>query len=68
VEDPSGQDLIVYHAWDVEQTARRMCIDPLIWTPDGPVVDARRGPTSTSVAARGAPREAPAADVTGVTR
>jgi GH43 family beta-xylosidase len=46
VTDASGQDVIVYHAWDVEQTARRMCIDPLVWTPDGPVVD---GPTSTDV-------------------
>jgi beta-xylosidase len=27
---------VVYHAWDVAQTARRMCIDPLVWTPDGP--------------------------------
>ncbi len=34
---------IVYHAWDVEQTARRMCIDRLIWTPDGPRC---QGPTT----------------------
>jgi len=27
---------IVYHAWDAERTARRMCIDPILWTPDGP--------------------------------
>jgi beta-xylosidase len=27
---------VVYHAWDVAKTARRMCIDPLVWTPDGP--------------------------------
>jgi GH43 family beta-xylosidase len=27
---------IVYHAWDTARTARRMCIDPLLWTPDGP--------------------------------
>jgi len=26
-------EFIVYHAWDVEGTARRMCIDPLVWTP-----------------------------------
>ncbi len=25
----------VYHAWDLEQTARRMCIDPITWE-DGP--------------------------------
>lgn len=29
-------EFIVYHAWDVERTARRMCIDPLLWTPTGP--------------------------------
>jgi GH43 family beta-xylosidase len=26
-------ELLVYHAWDAEATARRMCIDPLEWTP-----------------------------------
>jgi arabinan endo-1,5-alpha-L-arabinosidase len=46
VTGPHGRDVIVYHAWDVAQTARRMCIDPLLWTDDGPVVDA---PTWTEV-------------------
>jgi GH43 family beta-xylosidase len=32
-------EFIVYHAWDVGRTARRMCIDPLRWTADGPVCD-----------------------------
>ena len=37
VKGPDDQtDYIVYHAWDEERTARKMCIDPLIWTPDGP--------------------------------
>lgn len=27
---------IVYHAWDPERTARRMCIDPLVFTANGP--------------------------------
>lgn len=27
---------VVYHAWDVAQTARRLCIDPLLWTAEGP--------------------------------
>lgn len=40
---PGGRDLIVYHAWDVDQTARTMRIDPLRWTDDGPRVD---GPTT----------------------
>ncbi len=35
-------EFIVYHAWDVARTARRMCIDPLRWTSDGPVC---AGPT-----------------------
>jgi beta-xylosidase len=30
---------VVYHAWDKAHTARRMCIDPLRWTPTGPKVD-----------------------------
>jgi GH43 family beta-xylosidase len=34
---PDNQTMfMVYHAWDVEQTARRMCIDPLVWTAQGP--------------------------------
>jgi len=31
-----GSDHLVYHAWDPAQTARRMCIDRLEWTPAGP--------------------------------
>ena len=27
---------LAYHAWDVEQTARRLCLDPLVWTDEGP--------------------------------
>jgi GH43 family beta-xylosidase len=33
---PDGHDYIVYHAWDPAMTARRMFIDRLVWTPDGP--------------------------------
>jgi beta-xylosidase len=33
--DGSGS-FIAYHAWDPEMTARRLCIDPLRFTPDGP--------------------------------
>ena len=36
VRGPTGQDVLVYHAWDVAQTARRLCVDRLEWTPDGP--------------------------------
>jgi beta-xylosidase len=37
---PDGQTLfMVYHAWDAAKTARRMCIDPIIWTEFGPKVD-----------------------------
>ena len=46
VKGPDGlSDLIVYHAWDSQRTARRMCIDPLEWTPDGPRC---KGPSYTS--------------------
>lgn len=37
-------DYLVYHAWDTEMQARRMCIDLLIWTADGPRC---QGPTWT---------------------
>lgn len=33
---------IVYHSWDTSKSARRMCVDKLIWTSDGPRCD---GPT-----------------------
>jgi GH43 family beta-xylosidase len=45
VVGPDGQtDYIVYHAWDTNMEARRMCLDKLIWTPDGPRCN---GPTWT---------------------
>ena len=31
--------MLVYHAWDAEKTARRMCIDPLHFTDEGPRCD-----------------------------
>jgi beta-xylosidase len=37
-------DFMVYHAWDPGMTARRLCIDPIEWTPDGPHC---KGPTTT---------------------
>jgi arabinan endo-1,5-alpha-L-arabinosidase len=43
VAAPDGNDAIVYHAWDVNQTRRQMCIDPLVWTDDGPTTP---GPTT----------------------
>ncbi len=36
VEGPDGRTIIVYHAWNPGMTARLMCIDPLVWTPEGP--------------------------------
>ena len=39
VSSPDGrEDFIVYHAWDPAMTARQMWVDPLEWTPEGPVV------------------------------
>jgi beta-xylosidase len=49
VVGPDGQDYIVYHAWDVQKTGRRMCIDLLEWTSDGPIT------TGPSFAPRAAP-------------
>lgn len=38
VKSPDGKaDIFVYHAWDRQMKVRQMCIDPLQWTPDGPV-------------------------------
>lgn len=39
-------DVVVYHAWDKAHTARRLCVDPLVWdkgmpTCDGPSADSR---------------------------
>jgi len=37
VTGPDGvTDYIVYHAWDENRTARKLCLDKLIWTSDGP--------------------------------
>lgn len=42
---PDGQtDFMVYHAWDPAMTARRLCIDPMQWTDEGPRCN---GPTTT---------------------
>ncbi len=44
VRGPDNQtDFLVYHAWDVGQTARRLFIDPIVWTAEGPRCN---GPTS----------------------
>ena len=41
---PDGKThMMVYHAWDAGHTARRMCIDPIFWTDNGPRVN---GPTT----------------------
>lgn len=36
ITDDAGDEWVVYHAWDPGATARRMHIDRLMWTPDGP--------------------------------
>ena len=36
ISAPNGDDFIVYHAWDAQMTARRMFIDRLVWTSEGP--------------------------------
>ncbi|PZV11442.1 MAG: glycoside hydrolase [Leptolyngbya sp.] len=45
VTSPNGQaDYVIYHAWDNQMQARRMCIDLLSWTAEGPRC---QGPTWT---------------------
>ncbi len=45
VRGPTGEtDYLVYHAWNREMTARRLCIDPIDWTDEGPRC---QGPTAT---------------------
>lgn len=39
-EAPDGQEIVVYHGWDVERTARLMRIDRLTWDGDRPVLHA----------------------------
>ncbi len=39
VEGPGGTEFAAYHAWDPGMEARRLCIDPLRWTPEGPRCD-----------------------------
>lgn len=35
---PDGETwFIVYHSWNPERTKRQICMDPLVWTKDGPV-------------------------------
>jgi arabinan endo-1,5-alpha-L-arabinosidase len=34
---PNGIEYVVYHAWDTNLTARRLCVDPLTWTENGPL-------------------------------
>lgn len=36
VRGPDGEDYLVYHAWDPDHTARRMCIDRITWADGGP--------------------------------
>jgi beta-xylosidase len=45
---PDGGDYIVYHAWDAAMTARRMFIDPLVWTAEGPRCGGSARPKRTS--------------------
>jgi beta-xylosidase len=44
VEGPDGREYVAYHAWNADLTVRQLCIDPLVWTPEGP----RCTPTTTA--------------------
>jgi len=56
VATPEWGDVVVYHAWNDDLTARQMRIDPLWWTPQGPATD---GPTwqPTALPRGGTPRQ-----------
>ncbi len=56
VRGPGGTDWLVYHAWDSRRTGRRMCLDRLTWTPDGPRT---AGPSTTPQPAPHAPGSGP---------
>ena len=36
VTTPEGIDYIVYHAWDAHRKGRKMCVDRIDYTPEGP--------------------------------
>jgi arabinan endo-1,5-alpha-L-arabinosidase len=36
VNEPDGRHVVVYHAWDPDMTARRLCVDPLSFGAEGP--------------------------------
>ncbi len=40
---PEGQEIVAFHAWNREQTARQMYLSPLVWTPAGPRCEASPG-------------------------
>ncbi|MCP5532813.1 MAG: family 43 glycosylhydrolase [Akkermansiaceae bacterium] len=42
---PDGETWFnIYHSWNADRTKRQMCMDPLVWTADGPVThDPSRG-------------------------
>lgn len=39
VQGPDGNDYIAYHSWNPQRTLRQLCIDRLLWTPEGPRCD-----------------------------
>jgi beta-xylosidase len=43
VSSPDGKDYFVYHAWNPERTKRQVWVDPLVWTPNGPMVERFQG-------------------------
>lgn len=44
IKTNAENEYIIYHAWDITRTARKMCIDRLIWDGDKPIL---HGPTWT---------------------
>ena len=53
IRGPDGQtDFMVYHAWDPARSARRLCIDPLVYTAEGPRCDGPSTDRRTLLAVR----------------
>ena len=48
VAGPDSTDVMVYHAWDPEQTKRRLCIDPIVWAAGAPTSTAPAGSRASS--------------------
>ncbi len=63
VSDPQGRDFLLYHAYradDFNYVGRQGVLDEITWGGDGwPVINSRRGPSSSGVSPLGAAQQKP---------